>query len=98
METKAWCRGNDRAAPNTECFLVTKATDRQHVNPESLALELTRLSVFLVERGVISLSLPVYDPIRRKLHTRELNALLHVVFWETYIEVYFNKKYYLRKC
>ena len=23
------------------CFLVTKATDRQHVNPENLALALT---------------------------------------------------------
>ena len=34
------------------CFLVTKATDRQYVNPESLALALTRLMGFLVERGV----------------------------------------------
>ena len=38
------------------CFLVTKATDRQHVYPESLALALTRLRDFLVERGVTSLS------------------------------------------
>ena len=46
------------------CFLVTKATDKQHVNPESLVLALTRLRDFLVERGVTSLSLPVYDPNR----------------------------------
>ena len=39
------------------CFLVTKATDRQHVNPESLVLALTRLRDFLVERGDNSLSL-----------------------------------------
>ena len=31
------------------CFLVTKATDRQHVDPESLVLALTRLRDFLVE-------------------------------------------------
>ena len=41
------------------CFLVTKATGRQHVNPESLVLALTRLRDFLVERGVTSLS---FDP------------------------------------
>ena len=34
------------------CLLVTKATDRQHVNPESLILALTRIKDFLVERGV----------------------------------------------
>ena len=39
------------------CFLVTKATDKQHVNPESSLLTLTRLRDFLVERRVISLSL-----------------------------------------
>ena len=44
------------------CFLVTKATDKQHVNPENLVLALTRLRDFLVERGVTSLSLSVYDP------------------------------------
>ena len=38
------------------CFLVTKATDRQHVYPKSLVLALTRLRDFLVERGVTSLS------------------------------------------
>ena len=39
------------------CFLVTKATDGQHVDPKSLVLALTRLRDFLVERGVTSLSL-----------------------------------------
>ena len=80
------------------CFLVTKATKRQHVNPEGLVLALNRLRDFLVERGVTSLSLPVYDPNRRKLHTRELYALVHVIFSETDIEVYLHKKYYLSIC
>ena len=61
------------------CFLVTKATDRQPLNPESLVLALTRLRNFLVERGVTSLSLTVYDPNRGKLHPRELYALVHVI-------------------
>ena len=80
------------------CFLVTKATDRQHVNPESLVLALTRLRDFLVERVVTSLSLPVYDPNRGKLHPRELYALVHVLFSKTDIEVYLHKKYYLSIC
>ena len=65
------------------CFLVTKATDRQHVDPKSLVLALTR---------------PVYDPNRGKLHPRELYALVHVIFSETDIEVYLHKKYYLSIC
>ena len=52
------------------CFLVTKATDKQHVNPESLVLALTRLRDFLVERGVTFLSLPVSDP-KRESYIRE---------------------------
>ena len=77
------------------CFLVAKATDRQHVNPENLVLASTRLRDFLVERGLTSLSLPVYDPNRGKLHPRKLYALVHVIFSETDIEVYLHKKYYL---
>ena len=46
------------------CFLVTKAADKQDVNPENLVLTLTRLRDFLVGRGVTSLSLPVYDSNR----------------------------------
>ena len=74
------------------CFLVSKATDRQHVDPESLILALTRLRDFLVERGVTSLSLPVYDPNMGKLHPRELYALVHVIFSETDLEAYLHKK------
>ena len=80
------------------CFLVAKATDRQHVNPESLVLALTRLKDFLVESGVTSISLPFYDPNRGRLHPRELYALVHVIFSETDIEVYLHKKYYLSIC
>ena len=80
------------------CFLVTKATDREHVDPESLVLALTRLRDFLVERGVTSLSLPVYDPNRGKLHPRKLYAQVHVIFSETDIKVYLHKKYYLIIC
>ena len=80
------------------CFLVTKAIDRQHVDPESLALALTGLRDFLVERGVTSLSLPVYDRNRGKLHPRELYALIHVIFSETDIEVFLHKNYYLSIC
>ena len=68
------------------------------MNPESLVLALTRLRDFLVERSVTSLSLPVYDPTRGKLHPRELYALVHVIFSETDIEVYLHKKYYPSIC
>ena len=44
------------------CFLVTRATERRHVDPENQVLSLTRLRDFLVERDVEELSLPVYDP------------------------------------
>ena len=80
------------------CFLVTKATDRQHVKPESLVLASTRIRDFLVQRGVTSLSLPVYDPNRGNLHSRELYALVQVIFSETDIEVYLQKKNYLSLC
>ena len=76
------------------CFLVTEANDRQHVNPNSLMLALTRLRDFLVERGVTSISLTFYDPNRGKLHPRELYALTHEIF----IDVYLHKKHYLSIC
>ena len=81
-------------------FLVNKATDRQHVNPESLVMALTRLRDFLVKRGVtsLSLSLPVYDPNRGKVPPRDLYALIHVVFSDRDIEVFSHKKYYLSIC
>ena len=105
METKAWCRRDVNAAPVASqipgkcvCFLVTEATDRQHVDPENLVLALYRLRDFLVERGVSSLSLPVYDPQRRKRLPRELYALVNVIFAETDIEVYLHKNFYRSIC
>ena len=77
------------------CFLVTRATEKQHVDPENLVLSLMRLRDFLVEMDVKELSLPVYDPNRGRLHPRELYALVHVMFSDTNIQVYLNKNYYL---
>ena len=77
------------------CFLVTRATEKQHVDPENLVLSLTRLRDFLVEMDVKELSLPVYDPNRGRLHPWELYALVHVIFSDTNIQVYLHKKYYL---
>ena len=77
------------------CFMVTRATEKQHVDPENRLLFLTRLRDFLVEREVKELSLPVYDPNRGRLHPRELYALIHVIFSDTNIQVHLHKKYYL---
>ena len=74
------------------CFLVTRATEKRHVDPENLVLSLTRLRDFLVERDVKELSLPVYDPSRGRLHPRESYALVHVIFSDTNIQVYLHKK------
>ena len=76
------------------CFLVTRATEKRHVDPENLVLSLMRLREFLVERDVKELSLPVYDPNRGRLHPRELYALIHVIS-DTNIQVFLHKKYYL---
>ena len=77
------------------CFLVTRVNDRNTINPEHVMLALTRLRDFMIERGITEVSMPVYDPNRGKLSPRELCAILHVVFAETEIMVYLNKKYYL---
>ena len=77
------------------CFLVTRATEKQHVDPEDLVLSLTRPRDFLVERGVKELSLPVHDPNRGRLHPRELYERIHVIFSDTNLQVYLLKKYYL---
>ena len=77
------------------CFLVTRATEKRHVDPENLVLSLTRLRDLLMEGDVKELSLPVYDPNRGRLHPRELYALIHVIFSDTIIQVYLHKKYYL---
>ena len=76
-------------------LLVTRETEKRHVDPENLVLSLTRLRDFNVEREVKELSLPVYDPNRGRLHPRELYALIHVIFSDTNIQVYLHKKYYL---
>ena len=65
---------------------------------ESLVLALIRFMGFPVERDVTSPSLPVYDPNRGKLQPKQLYAVVHLVFSETVIEVYLNKKYYLSIC
>ena len=65
------------------------------MDPENLVLSLTRLRDFLVESKVKELSLPVYDPNRGRLHTRELYALIHVMFSDTNIQVYLHKIFYL---
>ena len=77
------------------CFLVTRATEKRHENPENLVLSLTRLRDFLVEMEVKELSLPVYDPNRGRPHPQELYALLHVIFSDTNIQVYLHQNYYL---
>ena len=58
-------------------------------------MALTRLRDFMVERGIMEVSMPVYDPNGGKLKPRELYAILHVVFAETGITVHLHKKYYL---
>ena len=77
------------------CFLVKWATEKQHVDPDDLGMSLTRLRDFLGEMEVKELSLPVYDPNRRRLHPRELYALIHQIFSDFNIQVYLHKKYYL---
>ena len=77
------------------CFLVTMINERNTIDPEHLMLALTRLRDFMVERGIVEVSMPVYDPNRGKLSPRELYAILHVVFAETEIMVHLHKKYYL---
>ena len=77
------------------CFLVTRATEKRHVDPKILVLSLTRLRDFLVAREVKEFSLPVYDPNRERLHPREQYALIHVIFSDTNIQVYLHKIFYL---
>ena len=49
----------------------------------------------MIERGITEVSMPVYDSNRGKLSSRELYAILNVVFAETEVMVYLHKKYYL---
>ena len=92
---EAWPPAASQIPGEYLCFLVRRATEKRHMDPENLVLSLTRLRDFLVEREVEELSLPVYDPNRGRLHARELYALIHVTFSDTSIQVYLHKKYYL---
>ena len=77
------------------CFLVTRVSERNTIDPEHVMLALTRLRDFMIERRITEVSMPVYDPNRGKLSPRELYAILPVVFAETEIMVHLHKKYYL---
>ena len=77
------------------CFLVTRVNERNMIDLEHVMLALTRLRDFIIERGILEVSMPVYDPNRGKLNSRELYAILKVVFAETEITVHLHKKYYL---
>ena len=77
------------------CFLVTRVNERNMIDLEHVMLALTRLRDFIIERGILEVSMPVYDPNRGKLNSRELYAILQVVFAETEITVHLHKKYYL---
>ena len=77
------------------CYLVTRVNEWNTIDPEQLMLALTRLRDFMVEIGILEVSMPVYDTNRGKLNPRELYAILHVVFAETEITVHLHKKYYL---
>ena len=77
------------------CFLVMRVSERNTIDPEHVMLALTRLRDFMVERGIMEVSMPVYDPNRGKLSLRELYSILHVFFAETEIIVHLHKKYYL---
>ena len=76
-------------------FLVTRVNERNTIDPEHVMLAVTRLRDFMIERGIVEVSMPVYDPNRGKLSPRELYAILHVVLAETEITVHLHKKYYL---
>ena len=65
------------------CFLVTRVSERNTIDPEHVMLALTKLRDFMIERRITKVSMPVYDPNRGKLSPREPNAILHVVFAET---------------
>ena len=58
------------------CFLVTRVNERNTIDPKHVILALTRLRDFMVERGIMEVSMPVYDPNRGKLNPRELYAIL----------------------
>ena len=72
------------------CFLVARIDEGNTMDPEHVILALTRLRDFMVERGIMEVSMPVYDPHRGKLNPWELYAILHVVITETEIMVHLH--------
>ena len=59
------------------CFLVTRvntidSSERNTIYPDHVMLALTRLRDFMIEKGIVEVSMPVYDPNRGKLSPREL--------------------------
>ena len=77
------------------CFLVTRVSERNTIDPEHVMLALTRLRDFMVERGIMKVSMSAFDPNRGKFSPRELYAILHVVFAETEKMVHLHKRYCL---
>ena len=75
------------------CFLVTRVSERNTIDPEHVMLALAKLGDFMIERRITEVSMPVYDPNWCKLSPRELYAILHVIFAETEIMVHLHKKY-----
>ena len=59
------------------CFRVTRFNERNTIDPEHVMLALTRLRDFMIERGIMEVSMPVYNPNRGKLSPKELYAFLH---------------------
>ena len=49
-----------------------RVNERNTIDPEHVMLALTRLRDFMVEIGIMEVSMPVHDPNRGKLSPREL--------------------------
>ena len=76
--------------PGKYIFLVTRVSERNMIDPKYVILALTSLRDFMLERGIMEVSMPVYDPNRGKWNPRELYNILHVVFAETKITVHLH--------
>ena len=57
------------------CFLLMRVNERNTIDTEQVMLTLTRRRDFIVEGGILEISMPVYDPNRGKLNPRELYAI-----------------------
>ena len=65
-------------------FLLRKTSDQIVVDPEHVVSALTRLSNFLQERQLIEISRPIFDPERIRLNSRDLYAIIPVIFTRCY--------------